>query len=319
MPTPRKEISNATVTLNGEIYVLGGVEQSGSVSNVVDVYNPVTDSWRSAAPLPLAVWRSSAAVANGRIYIIGGYQFQSTRSFPFNPTNRVFEYNPDDNSWAEKAPMSAARGSLSSINMDGEIHVLGGASNDAVASHEVYDPATNQWRPATAMSTTRSGLTTAVADGKIYAFGGYTLGGSAVLRRTTAEVYDPATQSWSFIANPPQARLGIDAVTVDGKIIVIGGGDTPASRTIQYDPATNTWSDLPDMPVPVNFMGVARVGHTVVAVGGGPVNLSQFDAVSNTRILTFTAPFQINAGLNDAWVNADAALQGMFITVFPNF
>jgi hypothetical protein len=27
--------------------------------------------------------------------------------------------------------------------------------------------------------------------------------------------------------------------------------------------------------------------------------------------------FQINAGLNDAWVNADAAFQGMFITVFP--
>ena len=27
--------------------------------------------------------------------------------------------------------------------------------------------------------------------------------------------------------------------------------------------------------------------------------------------------FKINAGLNDAWVNANAALQGMFITVFP--
>ena len=29
--------------------------------------------------------------------------------------------------------------------------------------------------------------------------------------------------------------------------------------------------------------------------------------------------FHINSGLNDAWVHAGAALQGMFVTVFPSF
>jgi hypothetical protein len=29
-------------------------------------------------------------------------------------------------------------------------------------------------------------------------------------------------------------------------------------------------------------------------------------------------PFFINAGLNDAWVNADAPFQGLFVTVFPD-
>ncbi len=32
-----------------------------------------------------------------------------------------------------------------------------------------------------------------------------------------------------------------------------------------------------------------------------------------------TSDFTINAGLNDAWVSADAALQGFFFTVFPDF
>ncbi len=30
------------------------------------------------------------------------------------------------------------------------------------------------------------------------------------------------------------------------------------------------------------------------------------------------AAFQINAGLNDAWVNVDAPLQGLFVTMFPD-
>jgi len=32
---------------------------------------------------------------------------------------------------------------------------------------------------------------------------------------------------------------------------------------------------------------------------------------------TLAGDFQINSGLNDAWVNADAKFQGMFITIFP--
>ncbi len=317
MPTPRKEIANATVALNDEVYILGGVDQQGNVSNVVDVYNPATNSWRSAAPLPLAVWRSSAAVVNGRIYIFGGFQFQVQRAFPFNPTNRVFEYDPEANTWVEKARMNTLRGALSAVTLGGEVHVIGGANIAALATHEVYDPVTNQWRTAAGLIETRSGLTAAALDGKIYAFGGYRLGAGNVFRRTTAEVYDPATDGWSFITDPPQARLGIDAVVVNDRIIVIGGNDTAPPRTVQYDPQTDTWNGLADMPTPVNFMGVARVGHVVVAAGGGPVNLDRFDAVADTRLLTFSAPFLINAGLNDAWFNPLTDGQGFFITVFP--
>ncbi|MFC1777120.1 DUF3179 domain-containing protein [Pseudomonadota bacterium] len=37
----------------------------------------------------------------------------------------------------------------------------------------------------------------------------------------------------------------------------------------------------------------------------------------NALLQEALAGFQINAGLNDAWVNPDAAFQGMFLTVFP--
>jgi hypothetical protein len=52
-----------------------------------------------------------------------------------------------------------------------------------------------------------------------------------------------------------------------------------------------------------------------------PVNYAGQGAWSETRSFDFgeVVEFTINAGLNDAWVNADAPFQGMFVTVFPSF
>jgi hypothetical protein len=47
-------------------------------------------------------------------------------------------------------------------------------------------------------------------------------------------------------------------------------------------------------------------------------SISSPDPNVRFMILREPASFEINAGLNDAWVNADAALQGMFFTVFPD-
>jgi len=43
----------AAVALDGKLHALGGVVDNKSVANH-DVYDPKTDSWRAAAPLPQA-------------------------------------------------------------------------------------------------------------------------------------------------------------------------------------------------------------------------------------------------------------------------
>jgi N-acetylneuraminic acid mutarotase len=92
MPTARKEISNATVFLDGKIYVIGGVSGNGSMVSLVEAYDPETDTWEARASLPITVWRTIAAAADGKLFVFGGYQ--SLAGFPFSPTNRVFEYDP---------------------------------------------------------------------------------------------------------------------------------------------------------------------------------------------------------------------------------
>src|SRR5688500_10867956 len=52
LPTPRSEVASAV--LNGRIYVIGGYLAQGSVSDIVEVYDPIVDRWQRVASLPAA-------------------------------------------------------------------------------------------------------------------------------------------------------------------------------------------------------------------------------------------------------------------------
>src|SRR4051794_6237012 len=67
MPSDRQEL--ATAVLNGKIYVIAGLNESGASTATVDVFNPATNTWSSAHPIPFATNHEAAAVAAGRLYI----------------------------------------------------------------------------------------------------------------------------------------------------------------------------------------------------------------------------------------------------------
>ena len=81
----------ATAAVNGKIYVIGGMVGSGSVTDKVEEYDPLTDIWIKKTSLPEIMFNfiDSAATYNGKIYIFGG----ATPSTPY--TDTVLEYTPD--------------------------------------------------------------------------------------------------------------------------------------------------------------------------------------------------------------------------------
>ncbi|MFD3163282.1 Kelch repeat-containing protein [Herpetosiphon sp. NSE202] len=87
LPQARADLGQA-IWYKGEFYLLGGADQS-SVSDRVDVYNPVTKTWRSVAAMPTARQGHAPMLVGGRIYVpAGGTQATSSQS-------RIFEvYNP---------------------------------------------------------------------------------------------------------------------------------------------------------------------------------------------------------------------------------
>ncbi|KPL90289.1 Kelch repeat-containing protein [Herpetosiphon geysericola] len=97
LPQARADLGQA-IWYKGEFYLLGGADQA-SVSDRVDVYNPVTKTWRSVAAMPTARQGHAPMLVGGRIYVpAGGTQATSSQS-------RIFEvYNPGA---ATQAPATA--------------------------------------------------------------------------------------------------------------------------------------------------------------------------------------------------------------------
>jgi len=269
MPTARKEIADAATVLNGKIYVLGGTNSSGVISDVFEMYDPATNSWTTLAPYPLSVWRASMEALNGKIYAMGGYE--SLNPFPFSPTDKAYSYDPGTNVWTTIQDMLVTRGSASSVVLDGNIHLMGGANNDALDSHHKYDPGTNSWSTVATLIQKRSGLTAAVLNGKIYATGGYFLSGG-VVSLSSAEVYDPGTNSWSSISSMPFTKLGTSSGVIQNKMYVFGNENS--TDVLEYNPSTDIWTELVAMPENVNFAGAATFNDLIYVIGGGEVNLN---------------------------------------------
>lgn len=283
MPTSRRGISNMTIELDGLIYALGGISQEGQITNSLDIYDIKNDTWASGKDMPLATWRASVAKHQGKLYLIGG--FTSLQIFPFEPTNRVFEYDPSTDIWKERAPMPTKRGSALAMHYNSGIHVLGGANKLTLNTHEVYYPETNSWSRSTPMKESRSGLTGLVYRGNIYVMGGYKISshGSEIVNRSM-ELYNGFADIWKPGVELPVERKGMDATLLNNKIYVFGGnqGDN-ISLTLELDPATGVWTQLAEMPIPLSFMGANAFNNTIYVLGGSPLTRNDTPESVNTN------------------------------------
>ena len=69
MPAARMGLS--TSVLNGKIYAIGGAT-GVAVLNIVEEYNPITDTWTRKSDMPTVRQNFPTSVVNGKIYAIGG-------------------------------------------------------------------------------------------------------------------------------------------------------------------------------------------------------------------------------------------------------
>ncbi len=97
---------------------------------------------------------------------------------------------------------------------DGRIDALGGTTGGQAFQSivEAYTPSTNSWATVAPMSTARAWFAAATTkrDGRVHVFGGEDpAGGFKAL--TTADAYDPSTNTWAALAPMPTARLNFAA------------------------------------------------------------------------------------------------------------
>src|SRR5262245_66275751 len=110
------------------------------------------------------------------------------------------------NEWEQTSDMSHARaGAASTLMYDGRVLVTGGTSADGVtASVERYSPEGGAFLSTPPMAIARANHSSSLlADGRVLVAGGVDADGAAL---SSAEIYDPATNSWATIAPLNYAR-----------------------------------------------------------------------------------------------------------------
>ena len=103
---------------------------------------------------------------------------------------------------------------------------------------ELYDPASNTWSAAASLATARASHTaTLLPSGQVLAVGGYSDGQSGGYQ-ASAELYDPASNTWRAAASLATARAYHTATLLpSGQVLVVGGGQrsaTPGSNGYYY-------------------------------------------------------------------------------------
>ncbi len=149
---------------------------------------------------------------------------------------------------------------------DGRTLLCGGVDNlgNVLTSAEVYDPAQRAFVATGSMSRARClHAATLLADGRVLVVGGTTNLTDAVAAlanaQNTAEIYNPATGTWSNAPNAGKRLLapGLDRLP-NGRALLSGGfevtvilgipipiGSVAACQT--YNPATNSWATAASM------------------------------------------------------------------------
>jgi N-acetylneuraminic acid mutarotase len=225
----------------GKIYCIGGrtyIFNSPALArslDIVEVYDPITDSWSSKASFPNES-AYQAHVVNGQLFVITHY-------------GEMYMYNPATDSWTNRTTIPLERYAFSVV-ADNKIIVGdhlsiysmgGGTTFSDRLGIKIYDPKTNRCREGKTspdltvfVGSTVGGATTGVyAPKKVYVFGlefngGYNTGSG----QPFTWVYDPINDSWSTA----QAGNSDIAVAINDVLYVIGGTATKQYVPMGYNP-----------------------------------------------------------------------------------
>jgi N-acetylneuraminic acid mutarotase len=162
--------------VDGMIHAIGGRSkgdgEGSSVFGDHTVYDPATNAWHMAAPLPTPRDHAAGFVVDGKIHVIGGRLGETEDNVGLHDV-----YDPATDTWTSALPMPTGRSSLAYAEYRGLLFVAGGECKPEGGTFdevEAFDPLSNSWLTFSSLPVGRHAFAAAVANDKLFFFGGST-------------------------------------------------------------------------------------------------------------------------------------------------
>ena len=274
----------STLLQNGKVLVAGGIAGFNSQLASAELYDPATDTWTPTGSMgTVRQGHTATLLQNGKVLVTGGFNSSAGQ------LASAELYDPATGTWSATGNLIQRRDlHTATLLQNGQVLVAAGrpqgASSAVLASAELYDPTTGNWTATGSMGTVRWGHSmTLLQTGKVLV-----AGGAPDQTNTTflasAELYNPASGTWSATGSLLNARDNHTAtLLLDGKVlvaggrgrvVVVGGFSTKILSSAElYDAGSGTWTST-------GSLLAARDVHTatllpdgcVIAAGGANIN-----------------------------------------------
>ena len=175
--------------------------------------------------------------------------------------------------WKPLASSKLARTEVGAARVGRSIYVVGGfekSSGKTTAATERYAIGENRWSRVRSMPVALNHAAAVAWNGRVYVVGGYADPNGLSQEQALLLRYDPKTDTWKRLADPPSARAALAAAVAGDRLYAAGGvrGGAALGTLEIYDLRKNSWTTGPDMAVAREHLAATAAGGSVYVLAG---------------------------------------------------